>query len=207
MHSDSPLSPLSPVQPITDQVIQTTPEQWAALGIDSAARLDLDPTSEALDAYRLSMHGKPIDRVLSLRDLKAAAEAFVKTVKDEIKVADGELLEYFAEETIDKVRQADTGRGAHIVRKTRANITVDKVAAARPALVAAGAGDLVKPTVNANTLSSWVKGLIEKARDEASDQATLDALDENLSLALPESLRPFITVTELTEVGTSKPRG
>jgi hypothetical protein len=151
----------------------------------------------------------PAVRYLALKDLRDAARALDKAVGQAMAQAEADVKEWMVDNATDRWRNPNTGQGVHIRHEIRASVKVEHRPAAVLALREVGAGTLVEQTVNANTLSSWVREQVDTAitgavAAEAHDRA--NALQDDPSLALPPALRPYITVTPLTKLGTSKSR-
>lgn len=111
--------------------------------------------------------GIPLDklrRYRQLRDAAAASEAEAKALKDEANLLEAELIEAFTEAGTQSVNI--DGKTIYLHRSTFAQrkpgVTAEDVKAA---LKASGAGELVLETVNAQTLSAWVRELVEAAED------------------------------------------
>jgi len=103
------------------------------------------------------------DDLKSLRDLKADLEQQVKDVTARIDQTDYRLSELMAEtETQNFTR---SGTMFCLTTKTRASATAGVKDELFQALKENGYGDLVYETVNANSLSSFVKEQIEGNRD------------------------------------------
>ena len=103
------------------------------------------------------------DELKNLRDLKADLEQQVKDVTARIDQTDYRLSELMAEtETQNFTR---SGTMFCLTTKTRASATAGVKDELFQALKENGYGDLVYETVNANSLSSFVKEQIEGNRD------------------------------------------
>ena len=125
------------------------------------------------------------DRLKALRDQKDALEAELKQINMEIDNADWHLSNHMAETETQNFTRA--GVMFCLTTKTRANALAGQKEALYDALRAQGFGDLVYETVNANSLSAFVKEQIE-ANDDA----------------LPEWLNGLISVFDKTTVGVRK---
>ena len=127
------------------------------------------------------------DRLRELREEKAAAELRLKELSAEIDEVDYRLSELMAEtETQNFTRQ---GLMFCLTTKTRANAAPGRKDELFDALRAEGYGDMITETVNANSLSSFVKEQIVENGDE-----------------LPGWLRGLVNVFEKTTVGMRKAR-
>jgi len=125
------------------------------------------------------------DKLKALRDQKDALEAELKQVNMDIDNADWRLANHMAEtETQNFTR---VGVMFCLTTKTRANALAGQKEALYKALRAQGYGDLVYETVNANSLSAFVKEQIEANKD-----------------TLPEWLNGLISVFDKTTVGVRK---
>ena len=125
------------------------------------------------------------DRLKALRDQKDALEAELKQINMEIDNADWHLSNHMAETETQNFTRA--GVMFCLTTKTRASALAGQKEALYGALRANGFGDLVYETVNANSLSAFVKEQIE-ANDDA----------------LPSWLNGLISVFDKTTVGVRK---
>ena len=125
------------------------------------------------------------DRLKALRDQKDALEAELKQINMDIDNADWQLANHMAETETQNFTRA--GVMFCLTAKTRASALAGQKEALYGALRAKGFGDLVYETVNANSLSAFVKEQIE-ANDDA----------------LPEWLNGLISVFDKTTVGVRK---
>ena len=125
------------------------------------------------------------DELKQLRDLKADLEQQVKDITAKIDETDYRLSEVMAEtETQNFTR---SGTMFCLTTKTRASATAGVKEELFEALRTNGYGDLVYETVNANSLSSFVKEQIEGNND-----------------SLPEWLIGLVNVFDKTTVGVRK---
>ena len=99
------------------------------------------------------------DELKRLRDLKAELEEQVKEITARIDQADYRLSELMAESETQNFTRA--GTMFCLTTKTRASATAGVKDDLFQALRANGYGDLVYETVNANSLSSFIKEQIE----------------------------------------------
>ena len=125
------------------------------------------------------------DELKRLRDLKSDLEAQVKDVTAQIDDTDYRLSELMAETETQNFTRA--GTMFCLTTKTRASAVADSKAELYAALRAQGYGDLVYETVNANSLSSFVKEQMEENGD-----------------ALPAWLMGLVNVFDKTTVGVRK---
>lgn len=95
------------------------------------------------------------DELKSLRDMKADLEAQVKETADKIDAVDYRLSELMAETETQNFTRA--GTMFCLTTKTRASAAAGVKDELFTALKGNGYGDLVYETVNANSLSSFVK--------------------------------------------------
>ena len=125
------------------------------------------------------------DRLKSLRDQKADTETLLKKINEQIDEADYRLSELMAEtETQNFTR---SGPMFCLTTKTRASAVAGSKEELYTALRQQGFGELVYETVNANSLSSFVKEQIEENGD-----------------ALPAWLIGLVNVYDKTTVGVRK---
>ena len=125
------------------------------------------------------------DRLKALRDQKDALEAELKQVNMDIDNADKRLADLMAGTETQNFTRA--GVMFCLTTKTRASAVAGQKEALYGALRAQGYGDLVYETVNANSLSAFVKEQIEANGD-----------------TLPEWLSGLISVFDKTTVGVRK---
>lgn len=103
------------------------------------------------------------DRLRALRDEKAEAEQRVKEINAEIDEVDYRLSELMAESETQNFTRA--GTMFCLTTKTRASATAGRKEELFSALRGEGYGDLVYETVNANSLSAFVKEQIAENSD------------------------------------------
>ena len=113
------------------------------------------------------------DRLKALRDRKEALEAELKQVNVDIDDADWHLSNLMAESETQNFTNAAPGRKDELFAALRAE----------------GYGDMITETVNANSLSSFVKEQIAENGDE-----------------LPSWLHGLVNVFEKTTVGVRRAR-
>jgi hypothetical protein len=125
------------------------------------------------------------DELRELKETKKRLEDDLKAVGFDIDRVDADL----AKRMIDAETQNFTRNGTMfcLTNTTRASATAGRKDELFEALRAAGYGDLVYETVNANSLSAFVKEQTTENRD-----------------ALPEWLTGLVTVFEKTTVGVRK---
>lgn len=125
------------------------------------------------------------DRLRVLREAKQATEQELKEINDEIDEVDYRLSELMAEtETQNFTR---SGTMFYLTAKTRASAMAGQKDELFAALRREGYGELVTETVNANSLSAFVKEQITENGD-----------------ALPDWLGGLVNVFEKTTVGVRK---
>lgn len=125
------------------------------------------------------------DRLRALRDEKAEAEQRLKEIKAQIDEVDYSLSERMAESETQNFTRA--GIMFCLTTKTHASATAGRKEDLFCALRGEGFGDLVYETVNANSLSAFVKEQIAENGD-----------------ALPDWLNGLVNVFEKTTVGVRK---
>jgi vacuolar-type H+-ATPase subunit I/STV1 len=125
------------------------------------------------------------DKLKNLREQKADTEALLKEINEQIDETDYRLSEIMAEtETQNFTR---SGTMFCLTTKTRASAVAGSKEELYSALRQQGFGELVYETVNANSLSSFVKEQIEENGD-----------------ALPDWLIGLVNVYDKTTVGVRK---
>lgn len=125
------------------------------------------------------------DRLRGLRDEKAELEKRIKEINGEIDDTDFRLSELMAETETQNFTRA--GMMFCLTSKTRASAAAGRKDELFAALRGEGFGDLVYETVNANSLSAFVKEQIEENGD-----------------VLPEWLDGLVNVFEKTSVSLRK---
>jgi len=134
------------------------------------------------------------DELKRLRDLKADLEAQVKDVTAQIDETDYRLSELMAETETQNFTRA--GTMFCLTTKTRASAVADRKEELYAALREQGYGDLVYETVNANSLSSFVKERMEETAEALGDSDNGDAL--------PAWLMGLVNVFDKVTVGVRK---
>ncbi len=124
-------------------------------------------------------------RLKSLRDEKQEAEQRLKEINSAIEETDYRLATMMAESETQNFTHAGTMFSLTI--KTRASATAERKDELFTALRREGYGDLVYETVNANSLSAFVKEQIAENEDN-----------------LPKWLDGLVNVFEKTTVGVRK---
>ena len=125
------------------------------------------------------------DRLKSLRDQKTDTEALLKDINDQIDETDYRLSELMAESETQNFTRS--GTMFCLTTKTRASTVAGSKEELYTALRQQGFGELVYETVNANSLSSFVKEQIAENGD-----------------ALPDWLIGLVNVYDKTTVGVRK---
>ena len=125
------------------------------------------------------------DHLKNLRDLKKELEQKVKSVNEQIDETDYRLSEVMAESETQNFTRS--GIMFCLTTKTRASAAAGVKEELYEALRKQGFGDLVYETVNANSLSSFVKEQIEENEDK-----------------LPEWLNGLVNIFDKTTVGVRK---
>lgn len=125
------------------------------------------------------------DKLKALRDLKEELEAELKQVNMDIDNADWHLSNLMAETETQNFTRA--GTMFCLTTKTRASAKAGQKDELFAALRGEGYGDMITETVNANSLSSFVKEQIAENGD-----------------ALPVWLDGLVSVFEKTTVGVRK---
>lgn len=125
------------------------------------------------------------DRLKALRDEKKDAEQHLKDVNAELDEADAALAQLMTDtETQNFTR---SGTMFCLTNATRASATVDRKDDLFEALRSEGYGGLIYETVNANSLSAFVREQIAENND-----------------VLPDWLEGLVNVFEKTTVGVRK---
>lgn len=125
------------------------------------------------------------ERLKELRELKTAAEQRLQEINDKIDETDYRLSELMAESETQNFTRG--GVMFYLVTKTRASAVAGRKKELFATLRSEGFGELVTETVNANSLSSFVKERIEENED-----------------ILPGWLSGLVNVFEKTSVGVRK---
>lgn len=125
------------------------------------------------------------DRLKKLRDEKKLAEQRVKDISADIESVDFTLSELMVETETQNFSRA--GTMFYLTNTTRATAVAEKKDELYETLKAEGFGSLVYETVNANSLSAFV-------REQMSEQGDL----------LPDWLGGLVSIYEKTTVGVRK---
>nr|DAQ42325.1 MAG TPA: hypothetical protein [Caudoviricetes sp.] len=125
------------------------------------------------------------EKLKALRDQKTETEAALKEINAQIDETDYRLSELMAESETQNFTRS--GTMFCLTTKTRASAVAGSKEELYSALRDQGYGDLVYETVNANSLSSFVKERIEENED-----------------TLPDWLTGLVNVFEKTTVGVRK---
>lgn len=125
------------------------------------------------------------ERLKALRDEKSGIEEHLKEINAAIDEADYQLATMMAESETQNFTHS--GTMFCLTTKTRASAAADRKAELYDALRREGYGDMVYETVNANSLSAFVKEQIAENED-----------------VLPSWLDGLVNVFEKTTVGVRK---
>jgi hypothetical protein len=125
------------------------------------------------------------EQLKSLRDQKQETEQLLKEINDQIEETDYRLSELMAESETQNFTRS--GTMFYLTTKTRASAVAGSKDELYSALKKQGFGDLVYETVNANSLSSFVKEQIGENEEK-----------------LPSWLAGLVNVFEKTTVGVKK---
>ncbi len=125
------------------------------------------------------------DRLKELRNAKQEAEQRVKELNAAIDDVDYELSELMAQTETQSFSRA--GTMFYLTTKTRASAKADRKTELYDQLKAQGFGDMVYETVNANSLSAFVKEQTAENGD-----------------AMPSWLDGLVTLFEKTTVGVRR---
>jgi len=142
------------------------------------------------------------DELKTLRDRKDALEAELKKVNTDIDNVDWHLSNLMAETETQNFTRA--GTMFCLTTKTRASATEGKKDELFAALRAQGFGDMIYETVNANSLSAFVK---EQIAENAENPSIVDATNAGPAPdVLPEWLIGLVNVFEKITVSVRKHR-
>jgi hypothetical protein len=127
---------------------------------DAATEEQVAADNDLGDADPALLDFAKLRRYRELKEAVAISEAEAKALKEEATLLEAELVEMFTDAGMQNINV--DGKTIYLHRSVYAQRcpgkTLDDVKAA---LIAAGAGDLVTETVNANTLSAWVRELTD----------------------------------------------
>ena len=137
------------------------------------------------------------DELKALRDRKAALEGELKQVSMDIDNVDWHLANLMAETETQNFTRA--GTMFCLTTKTRASAAAGMKDELFAALRAEGFGDLIYETVNANSLSAFVKEQIAENAESLGGAGKAGGGD-----ALPTWLDGLVNVFEKTTVGVRK---
>jgi len=125
------------------------------------------------------------EQLRSLREQKKEAEQVVKQINEQIDETDYKLSELMAESETQNFTRS--GMMFYLTTKTRASAVAGSKEELYSTLKEQGFGDLVYETVNANSLSTFVKEQIGENED-----------------VLPDWLTGLVNVFDKTSVGVKK---
>jgi len=125
------------------------------------------------------------EQLRALREEKKGAEAHLKQINEQIDETDYRLSELMAESETQNFTRS--GMMFYLTTKTRASAVAGNKEELHSALKAQGFGELVYETVNANSLSAFVKEQIGENED-----------------ILPDWLNGLVNVFDKTTVGVKK---
>jgi len=126
------------------------------------------------------------DELSELRDRKKALDDELKAVNARITEVEEQLASKMVEEEIQSFQRS--GKTFYVTTKVFASAVPERKAELFAWLKEHGFGDMVTETVNANTLSAWVREQLEESE------------------SLPEGLEELVNVYEKTTVGIRKAR-
>ncbi len=164
----------------------TTDKFAAELAAANATQAEAPPDDDAPPPPADGV-GLPLDlvrRYKRLRELQVASETEAKTLKDEADALEAQLIDVFTDAGLRNLSL--DGKTVYLHRSTfaqrKAGVTADDV---KDALRAAGQHDLVTETVNARTLSAYVRDIVD-----SDEGGTLpEPLDAVLELGERYSIR------------------
>lgn len=125
------------------------------------------------------------DELRNKREAKKLLEDGVKNVNAELEEIENELVELMLQEEMQSFSRA--GQMFYLRNSVKASAKAGMQPELMRYLKDNGAADLVKETVNANTLSGWVKEQLEENDDE-----------------LPQELAELVNLYEKTAIGIRK---
>ena len=139
----------------------------------------LKEQTEASASEKVEPHGiRRVHDFARLTERKRRLEAMIKANNAELRNAETDVLEYLAENGIQSIK---TTEGTVYHRMTmRARLNTGDLDAAHAVMRELEMGDLIKPNVNANSLSAWIR--------------------ENDNV-IPEGLKPHIDAYEDHRIG------
>ncbi len=129
------------------------------------------------------MRDADLKKFIRLTLKKRQHEDAAEELGQQIAELEAKLMASFMDRGVDRVSM--DGHTVYLDRKLWAGAENGDTAATCAALEAEGLGDFVRPSVNVQQLSSWVREL-ERAAGRQDD----------LKALLPEALRPAIKITE-----------
>ena len=108
-----------------------------------------------------------IHEFVELTQRKRALEAKLKEVNHELGETEKQALEFLTDNGLKSVK-VDDGTVTHTMR-VRARINPATAEEAHKRMREIGLGDMVKPTVNAQTLSAWIRENDNEIPDQLRD--------------------------------------
>ena len=143
----------------------------------------VDPTIELLQKF------------IQLQYDKKGLEEELEEIKGSLKTISDQAIELMAENGVQKT--TIEGNTVYIHEQIWASINPEDKEAAFEAMRANDLGDLIKETVNTNTLSSWVRDYIKETNE---GMMFIESKDE----CVPEELRGHIKVSNVTQLRMRK---
>lgn len=126
------------------------------------------------------------DELAELKDRKKVLDDELKAINTRIAEVEEELANKMLTEEIQSFQRS--GKTFYVTTKVFASAVPERKAKLFAWLKENGFGDMVTETVNANTLSAWVREQLEESE------------------SLPEGLEELVNVYEKTTVGIRKAR-
>lgn len=135
---------------------------------------------------------------VKLNTIKKDLEKKLEATKVLIATMEEKMVKYFQDHGLQNL--TSSGSTVYLQRQLFASLTDKEAAHAK--LKEYGHGELVKDNVNSNSLSAWVRELIDEHEKKTPDE--IDTKDLNTKLDLPKDLRDLIRVTEKFSVRVRK---
>lgn len=130
-------------------------------------------------------------RLVDLTASKKAIEADLKNVKEQLAEVSERVMAHLADEGLDSVKDASSGKTIYLNRRIWARAATDKPAACEALRQAGGVlADYVEETFNTNSLSAYFREEAKRIAAETGQPVT------DLGVLLPDDLREHIALTE-----------
>lgn len=131
-----------------------------------------------------------VQQFVELNEERRNAEGSLNKLKERLALLEAELLKRYEHAGMQSMKTA-SGHTVYLRRELWAGAKDKNIDGLTRALKDVGLGELVKESVNSQTLSSWVR---EQEKQLAQEHGDLDV--DGLLAALPAPLHPVLSIAE-----------